>query len=87
MAREYWSSHEGFSEGFEVPHHGDRGEMDPSSLVPGCPGGPILTISREAGSRGRAIGQRKRRGAQPQRGAREGKRGAGARRGRGRRRS
>ncbi|MEI6323955.1 MAG: cytidylate kinase-like family protein [Gemmataceae bacterium] len=58
MAREYWSSHEGFSEGFEVPHHGDRGEVDPSSLVPGCPGGPILTISREAGSRGRAIGQR-----------------------------
>ncbi len=58
MAREYWSSREGFAEGFEVPHHGDRGAPVPSSLTSECPAGPILTISREAGARGRAIGQR-----------------------------
>lgn len=66
MAREYWSNQQGFSdgpggnfgEGFAPPHHGDRGDREQASSVPACPSGPIITISREAGSRGRTIGQR-----------------------------
>ena len=66
MAREYWSNQQGFSdspggrfeEGYAQPHHGDRGNREPSGLAPSCPSTPTITISREAGSRGRAIGHR-----------------------------
>lgn len=66
MAREYWSNQQGFNdvpgakyeEGFAQPHHGDRGTPEQPSSAPSCPSGPTITISREAGARGRAIGQR-----------------------------
>lgn len=66
MAREYWSNQQGFNdvpgarfeEGFAQPHHGDRGNPEQALATKRCPSGPTITISREAGSRGRAIGQR-----------------------------